>query len=79
MHQTDSLFHKRGGTLGFVFGFDEDNHAVNTTPKETLVRVTKAEDGPGRWERVGTGMTPGSEGEFMQTYLAGKLVDVKGK
>jgi nitrate reductase alpha subunit len=79
MHQTDSLFHKRGGTLGFVFGFDEDNHAVNTTPKETLVRVTKADDGLARWGRVGTGTTPGGEGAFMESYLAGKLIRVKGR
>ncbi len=45
MHQTDTLFHKKTGSMGFVFGFDVDNHAINTVPKETLVRITKAEDG----------------------------------
>ncbi|HET9672966.1 MAG TPA: molybdopterin-dependent oxidoreductase, partial [Actinomycetota bacterium] len=77
MHQTDSLFHKRGATMGFVFGFDEDNHAVNTTPKETLVRVTKADDRPVPWERLGTAMTPGQEGDVMERYLAGTLADVR--
>jgi nitrate reductase alpha subunit len=83
MHQTDSLFHKKAGTMGFVFGFDEDNHAVNTTPKETLVRVTKAEAGgvAGRrpWARGESGMTPGGEDRFMDSYIAGKLIDVKGR
>ena len=31
--------------MGFTFGFDVDNHAINTVPKETLIRITKAEDG----------------------------------
>ena len=83
MHQTDSLFHKRAGTMGFVFGFDEDNHAVNTTPKETLVRITKAEDGglggQGPWRRGKAGMDPGLEDDVMKAYLAGKLVVVKGR
>ncbi|KAA0237090.1 nitrate oxidoreductase subunit alpha [bacterium] len=82
MHQTDSLFHKKAGGMGFVFGFDEDNHAVNTTPKETLVRITKAEDGgldgKGRWAPGTTGMSPGDEDDMMKRYLAGGLVNVKG-
>ena len=82
MHQTDSLFHKRTGTIGFVFGFDDDNHAVNTTPKETLVRVTRAEAGgvagTRPWARGQTGTTPGGEGGFMRSYIEGELIDVRG-
>ncbi|MCC6888039.1 MAG: molybdopterin-dependent oxidoreductase [Hyphomicrobiales bacterium] len=82
MHQTDSLFHKKVGSMEFVFGFDVDNHAVNTVPKETLVRVTKAEsggqDGKGAWEPARTGYTPGRENESMTRYLAGGLTQVKG-
>lgn len=83
MHQTDSLFHKKAGALAFVFGFDEDNHAVNTVPKETLVRVTKAEDGgiggSGPWRRGRPGMDPGPIGDTMKRYLAGDLVVVLGR
>ena len=83
MHQTDSLFHKKVGSMGFVFGFDVDNHAVNTVPKETLVRIEKAEaggrDGKGAWEPVGSGFTPGHESEAMNRYLAGALTRVRGK
>ena len=83
MHQTDSLFHKKAGSFGFVWGFDDDNHAINTTPKETLVRVTKAEDGglygSGTWKRATTGTTPGDEDRVMRSYLAGELTRVKGK
>jgi len=81
MHQTDTLFHKAKVTVGFIFGGEADNHAVNTVPKETLVKITKAEDGgmggKGLWEPARTGYTPGRESEFMQKYLSGKLVEVK--
>jgi nitrate reductase alpha subunit len=83
MHQTDSLFHKRAGAMGFVFGFDIDNHAINTVPKETLIRITKAEpggtDGRSAWRAGTTGMAPGGEDKNMQRYLAGGLVAVKGR
>jgi nitrate reductase alpha subunit len=81
MHQTDSLFHKAKAFMGFIFGGEADNHAVNTVPKETLVRVTKAEDGGmggvGVWFPATTGFTPDNESDFMQKYIAGGLVSVK--
>lgn len=83
MHQTDTLFHKRAGAMGFLFGFDVDNHAINTVPKETVVRITKAESGGpagvGVWSGATTGKSPGGEDRFMQRYLAGQLVTVKGR
>ncbi len=81
MHQTDTLFHKAKVFQGFIFGGEADNHAVNTVPKETLVRVTKAEDGGlggrGRWKPATTGYTPDNENDFMQRYLAGTLVKIE--
>ncbi len=83
MHQTDSLFHKRAGGMGFVFGFDVDNHAINTVPKETLIKITKAEPGglggQGAWRRGTLGTTPGDEGDFMKRYVAGDVIEVKGR
>ncbi|MBI3303734.1 MAG: hypothetical protein HYZ72_16845, partial [Deltaproteobacteria bacterium] len=77
-----SLFHKAKASMSFIFGGEADNHAVNTVPKETLVRVTKAEDGgmggKGIWAPATTGYTPDNENDFMQRYLAGELVKVKG-
>jgi nitrate reductase alpha subunit len=77
MHQTDSLFHKAKVFMGFIFGGEADNHAVNTVPKETLVRVIKAEDGGlggrGVWAPATTGFTPDNENAFMKRYLAGEL------
>ncbi len=77
MHQTDSLFHKAKASMSFIFGGEADNHALNTVPKETLVRITKAEDGGlggrGIWKPATTGFTPDNEGDFMKRYLAGEL------
>lgn len=82
LHQTDSLFHKRAAGMGFVFGFDVDNHAINTVPKETVVRITKAEagglGGNGVWSGAATGSSPGAENRFMQKYLGGEVVTIKG-
>ncbi|GIK38997.1 MAG: hypothetical protein BroJett011_28300 [Chloroflexota bacterium] len=81
MHQTDTLFHKTKAATGFIFGGEADNHALNTVPKETLVKVTKAEDGglngQGKWEPATRGLTPGHENDFMQRYLNGEMVEVK--
>jgi nitrate reductase alpha subunit len=81
MHQTDSLFHKSKVFMGFLFGGEADNHALNTVPKETLVRITKAEDGGlggrGVWKPATTGFTPDNENDFMRRYLEGNLVKVK--
>ncbi|MEE8342334.1 MAG: molybdopterin-dependent oxidoreductase [Gammaproteobacteria bacterium] len=78
MHQTDTLFHKATGAMKFVFGFAVDNHGVNTVPKETLIRITKAEDGglhgKGVWQPATTGHSPGTESEEMRKYLAGGFI-----
>lgn len=79
MHQTDTLFHKAKVSIGFIFGGEADNHAVNTVPKETLVRVVKAEDGglggKGIWGPTLSGMAPDNEDDFMKRYLAGGYYD----
>lgn len=83
MHQTDTLFHKKTGSMGFVFGFDVDNHAVNTVPKETLVRVLKAEDGglggKGVWLPAKSGYGPTGDTPQNQAYLSGGYVQIVGK
>jgi nitrate reductase alpha subunit len=81
MHQTDTLFHKKTGSMGFVFGFDVDNHAINTVPKETLIRITKAEDGGlggvGAWQPGLSGYSPGATTPQNAQYLVGGYVSVK--
>lgn len=82
MHQTDNLFHKQTGAMGFVFGFAVDNHAINSVPKETLIRITKAEDGgvggKGVWKPATSGYSPGNESPDGERYLSGGFIRVKG-
>ncbi len=65
--------------MSLFFGGEADNHAINTVPKETLVRITKAEDGglggKGIWATATTGKTPGAEDDVMKRYLAGEFID----
>jgi nitrate reductase alpha subunit len=81
MHQTDTLFHKKKVFTGFMFGGEADNHAVNTVPKETLVKISKAEDGglggKGLWGPAKTGFTPGNESETMKRFLKGGFIKVE--
>jgi len=75
MHQTDTLFHKAKAAMSFIFGGEADNHAVNTVPKECLVRITKAEDGglgaKGPWKPGTEGTSPDAENDTMKKYLGG--------
>jgi nitrate reductase alpha subunit len=81
MHQTDTLFHKKKVFMAYMHGGEADNHVVNTVPKETLVRITKAEDGglgaKGVWEPARTGFTPANESRFMKLYLGGGTTTVE--
>ncbi len=81
MHQTDTLFHKKKVAVAFMFGGEGDNHAINTVPKETLVKVTRAEaggpDGQGLWRPATTGLTPANENDAMNQYRAGGFLQVK--
>jgi nitrate reductase alpha subunit len=81
MHQTDTLFHKKTGGVGFTFGFDVDNHAINTVPKETLIRITKAEDGGlggvGLWQPAASHFSPEARSPQNTRYLSGAFVSVR--
>jgi nitrate reductase alpha subunit len=83
MHQTDTLFHKAKVRMAFMFGGEADNHAINTVPKETLVKITKAEDGgpggKGVWEGALQPFAPNSEAPPVQLYLSGGYVKIAGK
>ncbi|MCG3146905.1 MAG: Nitrate reductase [Verrucomicrobiae bacterium] len=79
MHMTDTLFHKSKAMMSYMFGGEADNHAVNTVPKECLVRITKAEDGglggKGQWKPGTVGMSPDGENDVMKKYLAGGFIE----
>ena len=77
-NQIDSLFHKPKAKVGFMFGYEADNHAINTVPKETLVKVSLAErggiGGRGKIDLASHGFAPTKESDFMKEYLDGTLV-----
>jgi nitrate reductase alpha subunit len=81
MHQTDTLFHKAKLRMAFMFGGEADNHAVNTVPKETLVRIVKAEvggeDGKSPWEANAAAFGPHSDKPENELYLSGGYVQIK--
>lgn len=83
MHQTDTLFHKAKVQMKFIFGGEADNHAINTVPKECLVRVIKAEDGgpggKGKWQPATRGLGPDSESSPINLlYLTGGFTKMEG-
>jgi nitrate reductase / nitrite oxidoreductase, alpha subunit len=75
---TDDLVRKNAVGQGISQGQGNDAYGVNTPYKESLVKLTKAEDGGssghGPWEPTLTGFTPGNESDIMRDYLAGKFL-----
>jgi nitrate reductase / nitrite oxidoreductase, alpha subunit len=81
MHQTDTLFHKAKGAMAFMFGGEADNHAVNTVPKECLVRIVRAEPGglggKGVWQPGNGHFGPVGKSPVNQAFLEGTLTTVR--
>jgi nitrate reductase alpha subunit len=76
---TDSLVRKDifGQTVNK--GFMPDVHCPTGSPREAIVRITKAEsggmEGQGLWRPAKEGLRPRYENEAMRCYLAGGFVD----
>jgi len=75
---TDTLTRKdlMGQTVGQ--GFCPDVHCANGAPRESFVKLEKAEsggrDGQGEWRKFAKGGRPGTEDELMKKYLAGEFI-----
>jgi nitrate reductase alpha subunit len=74
---TDSLVRKDmfGQTIGK--GFMPDVHCPTGSPRESIVKITKAEPGgiggQGLWRPAALGLRPGYENKTMQRYLKGEF------
>ena len=74
---TDSLARKDmlGQTIGK--GFMPDVHCPTGAPRESIVKITKAEaggiGGTGLWRPAALGVRPGYESKTMQRYLKGEF------
>ncbi len=78
---TDTLVRKNlmGQKVGQ--GFSPDVHCANGAPRESFVKLTRAEaggiDGKSPWRPVTLGIRPTQEDEAMKLYLAGGYVTVE--
>lgn len=78
---TDSIVRKNN--LGQIIGtgFESDVYCANGAPKESFVRISKAEngglEGRGLWRPAERGLRPTYESEAMKRYLDGGFIDVK--
>ena len=77
---TDSLVRKNN--LGQVIGtgFESDVYCANGAPKESFVKIIKAEAGGleanGLWRPAALGLRPTYESDAMKQYLAGGFISV---
>ena len=76
---TDSLVRKPNFGQVIGKGFESDVHCANGAPKESFVRIRKAEDGgyggEELWMPARQGLRPTYESDDMQRYLRGGFVD----
>jgi nitrate reductase alpha subunit len=81
---TDSLVRKTMFGQGIGKGFMADVHCPTGAPRESFVKITKAEPGgleaTGLWRPAELGIRPRYESSEMITYLAGQfLADIAGQ
>lgn len=75
---TDSLVRKDASGQVIGKGFELDVHCTVGAPKESFVKIEKAEpggeDGKGVWYPAAQGFRPGRENDAMQKYLQGGYI-----
>ncbi len=78
---TDSLVRKELFGQGIGKGFLPDVHCPTGAPRESIVKITKAEpgglDGKGLWRPAAVGLRPRYERAGLKTYLAGGFLTSK--
>ncbi|MFN8546421.1 MAG: molybdopterin-dependent oxidoreductase [Candidatus Eisenbacteria bacterium] len=80
---TDSLVRKDMFGQTINKGFMPDVHCPTGAPRESIVKITKAEpggiDGQGLWRPAALGLRPRYENEAMKTFLAGGFAEKGGQ
>ncbi len=78
---TDTLTRKNLMGQGIGKGFAPDVHCANGAPRESFIKITRAEaagiGGRGKWRPVTLGIRPAQESDAMKHYLAGGFIKVK--
>jgi nitrate reductase alpha subunit len=76
---TDSLVRKDAGGQVIGKGFEADVHCTVGAPKESFVRIEKAEDGgegaKGKWDPAVKGFRPTYENAAVKSFLAGDFIE----
>ncbi|TYL37793.1 molybdopterin oxidoreductase [Natronococcus pandeyae] len=79
---TDEMPRKEYGGQNIGVGYAADIHCANGAPKESFVRVERAEeggeDGEGLWRPAEMGLRPTYEDDEMEQYLNGEFLDTGG-
>ena len=80
---TDDMARKEYGGQNIDIGFAPDIHCANGAPKESMVKIEKAEDGgedgEGLWRPAELGLRPGYESDAMEAYLHGEYIKNGGE
>ena len=75
---TDSMVRKDGAGQVIGKGFELDVYCADGAPKESFVRIEKAEDGgedeEGLWYPAAQGFRPGHESDAMRRFLDGAYI-----
>ena len=78
---TDSLVRKGMFGQGIGKGFAADIHCPTGAPRESFVKISRAEpggiEGKGLWRPVELGIRPRTESDAMKKYLAGEFFGKK--
>lgn len=78
---TETLVHKSMFGQQLAKGFEPDIHCPVGAPRESFVKITKAEsgglDGKGKWRPAALGFRPTYENQAMKTYLKGQFIKAK--
>lgn len=79
---TDTLVHKVMFGQAMEKGFAPDIHCPTGAPRESFVKITRAEPGglggKGRWRPADLGFRPTYENQAMKEYLQGRYMKGKG-
>lgn len=78
---TDTMIRKDTAGQSIGQGFEPDVHCTVGAPRESFIRISRAEaggiGGKGIWGPAARGLTPGRESEAMKRYLAGSFIKIK--
>ena len=79
---TETLVHKGMNGQGLEIGFAPDIHCPTGAPRESFVKITRAEsggmDGKGLWRPAALGFRPTYENQAMKEYLRGRFMRKNG-